>query len=89
MSIGFDKNNNKLEHGDICKFKIKDKKYEGIIGYSEEDFAYTFEMKDNNFPSVLMNKVDFGSIEKIIGIYSTKLEDEYSFYRELWNKGKI
>lgn len=76
MNIGIDKNNNKLELGDICKFAINNKEYEGMIDYSEEDFAYIFEMKDDKFPSILMNKVDFGSIIKIVGIYSTKKGDQ-------------
>ena len=86
--IGYGKNNVKLDIGDICTFTIKKVKYEGMIMYDEDVFAYVFEMKDYKFPSVYMLKADLGSIEKIINIYSTNMNDEYGFYRELYNKNR-
>lgn len=84
MLVGYDKNNKKLDWGDICKFTIDKKQYEGMIDYDEDCFAYTFEMKDDKFPCVLMSKADINSIEKIIGVWSTcPGEDDYDFYREI------
>ena len=84
MLVGYDKNGQKLNWGDICKFRIQDKEYEGMIDYSEDCFAYTFEMKDDKFPSVLMNVAERDSIEKIIYVWSTQPnKDDYGFYREL------
>lgn len=86
MLVGHDKRNQKLNWGDICKFTIDKKEYEGMIDYSEEYFAYTFEMKNDNFPSVLMSKADLGSIEKIINVWSTNPNDGiYDFYRKIAN----
>lgn len=85
-NIGFDKNGNALQMGDICSFKLKKEKHEGMIVYDEESYAFAFEMKDNNFPMLLMCKADFGSIEKIINVMSTKVNDKYDFYREIYNK---
>jgi len=82
--IGFDNEQNKLQLGDICTFKINRIEYEGMIGYSDIDFAYTFEMKYDTFPSVYMMKADLGSINKIINVWSTDpKEDAYEFYRTL------
>ena len=84
--VGFDKKNDKLQIGDICTFTINKVKYEGMIMYDEDVFAYVFEMEDDKFPSVFMLKADLGSIEKIINVYSTVKEDEYGFYRDLFIK---
>lgn len=84
--VGFDKNNVKLQIGDICTFTIDKVKYEGMIMYDEDVFAYIFEMKDDKFPSVYMMKADLDSIEKIINVYSTVKNDEYGFYRDLFIK---
>ena len=87
MIIGYDNKNQKLDCGDICKFTIDNKEYEGMIIYDEESFAYALEMKDDKFPIVLICKTDFNSIEKIISIWSTQNDkDRYEFYRELVNK---
>lgn len=82
--IGYDNNNNKLEIGDICSFKIDKIQYEGMIEYDESEFAFIFNMKDDNFPCVLMHKADLGSIKRIINVFSTKNGDEYEFYRNLF-----
>jgi len=86
--VGYGKKNVKLQIGDICIFTIDKVKYEGMIMYDEDVFAYVFEMKNDKFPSVYMLKTDLGSIEKIINVYSTKMDDEYGFYREIYNKNK-
>jgi len=87
MKIGYDGKGNELEVYDICKFKINKKEYEGMIRYDEGEYAFIFEMLDNNFPAVLMNKVDFGSIEKIANVYSTKINyKQYEDYRKLINQ---
>jgi hypothetical protein len=84
MRVGKDKNNQELRLGDICKFTIKGKEYEGMIIYEEDYFAYAFEMLDDNFPVVLMSKADLGSIEKIINVWSTNINDPtYAEYRKL------
>jgi hypothetical protein len=87
--IGKDKNGNALNLGDICKFKLEtgleEKEYEGMIVYDEESFAFSFEMRDDNFPIVLMYKACLNSIERIINVWSTKTDDEYGFYREIYN----
>lgn len=85
-NIGFDKNGNALQMGDICSFKLKKEKYEGMIVYDEVSYAFAFEMNNDSFPMLLMYKADFGSIEKIINVMSTKLNDKYEFYRKIYNK---
>ena len=84
--IGKDKDNKKLQVGDICNFKIDNKDYEGIIIYDEESYAFAFEMQSDCFPMVLMSKADFGSISKIINVSETKINDKYEFYRTIYNK---
>lgn len=84
--IGFDKNNEKLQMGDICIFTIGRGRYEGIIIYDEESFSFAFEMEDETFPMILMSAVERGSIEKICNVMSTKLGDRFEFYRELYRK---
>lgn len=84
--VGFDKNGAKLNIGDICSFNIDKEKYEGIIMYDEDVYAFVFEMKDDKFPAVYMLKADLDSIEKIINVYSTVRGDKYEFYRELFRK---
>lgn len=82
--IGFDKDSKKLLVGDICKFKIYDTECEGMIMYDYAEFAYIFKMEDSKFPAILMNKVDMDSIEKIINVAGTKVNDNrYKFYQEL------
>jgi hypothetical protein len=55
-----------------------------MIIYEEDYFAYAFEMLDDNFPVVLMSKADLGSIEKIINVLSTNINDPtYAEYRKL------
>ena len=83
MILGNDKHGNKLQLGDICKFTIDKKEYEGMITYSADWFAYSFDMKDDRFPCVNMYKADLGSIERIINVYATKTGDQYKFYRML------
>lgn len=85
-NIGIDRKGNELQIGDICTFKLKNEKYEGMIVYDEESYAFAFEMKNDSFPMLLMYKADFESIEKIINVMSTKLNDEYEFYRKIYNK---
>lgn len=82
--IGYDNQQEKLKIGDICSFKINKINYEGIITYDESEFAFIFEMEDDKFPCVFMCKADLGSIKKIINVYSTKINDEYEFYRKLF-----
>ena len=82
--VGRDKNGLELNLGDICKFTIKEKEYVGMIMYDEQEFSYVFDMLDDNFPCVLMNKVDMESISKIINIYSTKVNDEWEGFRNIW-----
>lgn len=84
--IGRDKDNKKLQIGDICNFKLDNKDYEGMIIYDEESFAFAFEMKDDSFPEILMSKIDYSSISKIINVNSTKLNDKYGFYRKIYNQ---
>lgn len=82
--IGYDKNGTKLQVGDICSFYIKDNIYEGIITYDYEEFAYTFEMNSDEFPSVLMRVADLRTIEKIANVHSTIMKDGYNWYKELF-----
>ena len=87
MKLGHDNKHQELSIGDICKFKIEDREYEGMVVYDEESFAYAFEMKDDKFPIVLMSIADLGSIEKIINVWSNQPnKDDYGFYRELVNE---
>lgn len=84
MNIGCDNKGSKLILGDICKFTIKKKEYEGMITYSEDYFAYSFDMLDDRFPCVNMYKADLDSIEKIINVWSTSVNDPtYEGFREL------
>jgi len=83
MFIGTDNKQQKLQIGDICKFTIDNAEHEGIIIYDEDTFAYCFEMLTDNFPLVLMKVADLGSIEKIINVWSTSVnDDKYNKYRE-------
>lgn len=84
MKIGYDKNGTELQIGDICKFKIKDIAYEGIVVYDSTEFAFMFEMLSESFPIVFMHIADFGTIEKIVNVWSTKTDDEqYKGYQIL------
>jgi hypothetical protein len=84
MLVGYDKNGQILDLGDICNFKIDNVNYEGMITYDEMEFAYTFEMEDDSFPSVFMKKADLGSIEKITNVWLTQPDkDNFDFYREI------
>lgn len=84
MIVGYDNKGLKLNWGDICTFEIHGTEYEGMIIYDEEYFGYNFEMKDDHFPSVVMSKADYNSIEKIINVWSTNPgKDDFDFYREL------
>lgn len=84
MKIGIDNKGQELQLGDICKFKMDKKDYEGMISYDSSYFCFTFEMRDDNFPEVFMKKADTASIEKIINVWSTKSNDEkYKFYQDL------
>lgn len=87
--IGRDKNGNKLQIGDICIFKLKNELYEGMIVYDEESYAFAFEMKNDSFPILLMYKADFESIERIINVMETNVNDEYEFYRKIYNRKKL
>lgn len=84
MNIGYDNKGTKLTLGDICKFTIDKKEYVGMITYSEDYFAYSFDMLDDRFPCVNMYKCDIGSIEKIINVWSTSVNDiKYEGYRKI------
>lgn len=63
--IGKDSNGYDLHLGDCCSFEIDNEKYIGVITYCEEEFAYCFEINDDNFLEVFMHIVDYCSIEKI------------------------
>ena len=89
--VGYDSVGNKLQTGDICSFKLENESHEreGIIVYSEDYFAFCFDMNDNQFPSVLMSKVELGTIKKIVNVWSTQATDEkYKWYQELF-KGEM
>ena len=89
MILGYDNKHQELNIGDICKFKIGTIEYEGMVVYDDSEFAYVFEMKEDNFPCVFMNKANLGSIEKIINVWSIKPnKDDYGFYRELVNSNR-
>ena len=66
--IGHDSRGYDLHLGDCCRFKINNDSYIGVITYCEEEFSYCFEMDEDNFPEILMRKVDFGSIKKFTDI---------------------
>lgn len=63
MRVGFDKNGKALYEGYICTFEIDDRECEGIIRYDEEVYGYVFDMLDNNFPSIIMSRVDYDTIK--------------------------
>lgn len=83
MKVGYDNKGNELFLHDICNFTINDKEYCGMIKYDENDFSFVFEMLNDNFLVVLMNKADLYSIERIINVWSTKIGDKYGDYRKL------
>lgn len=87
MNVGYDSKGQKLQEGDICKFTIDKKEYEGIILYDDAEYAFMFDMISTEFPSVYMHKVDLGSIEKIISVWSTDIHDmKYEGYRQMVSK---
>ena len=84
--VGYDNIGNKLEVGDICSFKLEGESHEreGIIMYSEDYFAFCFDMNEDQFPSVLMCKAELGTIKKIVNVWSTKTSDEkYKWYQDI------
>ena len=86
--IGYDGEENKLQVGDICTFKIAGESFdrEGIIIYDDAEYAYCFEMQDGSFPVVLMNKTKLGTIKKIVSVWETKVNDErFKWYQEITN----
>ena len=87
MKVGLDKNNIPLQIGDICKYTFNDKEYEGMINYDEEYFAFVFEMVSDGFTTLFMNRADYLSIEKIISVWSTNINDKkYEKYRNIISK---
>lgn len=84
MHIGYDNKGQKLDLGDICKFTINKQEKIGMITYSDTDFAYCLDMLDDSFPSIYMHKTDVGSIEKIINVWSTDVNDKtYEGFRKI------
>jgi len=87
MKVGLDKNNITLQIGDICKFIFNEKEYEGMINYDEEYFAFVFKMISDDFPVLFMGRADYLSIEKIISVWSTNINDKkYEKYRNIISK---
>jgi len=86
--IGFDSNGEKLQIYDICDFKVNGKQYEGMITYDEDVFSFVFEMDNDNFPAVIMSKVDCDSIIKISNIDNAKQNSDFDFYKGLYNRFK-
>jgi len=87
MKVGLDKNNIPLQIGDICKYTFNEKEYEGMINYDEEYFVFVFEMVSDDFPALFMNRADYLSIEKIISVWSTNINDKkYEKYRNIISK---
>lgn len=86
MLLGHDSKGNELKVGDICRFNLigSDSTLEGMIVYDEEYFAYAFEMPDDRFP--LINMYNCRNIEKIISVLSTKKDDSFQFYRDIFFK---
>jgi hypothetical protein len=90
--VGLDKNGQKLDIGDICKFVlIEDPDHvdrferEGMIDYDEDSFSFAFEMLDPQFPIVLMQYAKAGTIEKIVNVWHTAgmKGEKYLEYQEL------
>lgn len=68
FTVGCDKWGYPLICGDICKYKINKKEYRGMIIYDEDSYAFAFEQLDNQFPIIMMDKIDYGTIEKLLNI---------------------
>jgi hypothetical protein len=84
MKIGYDNKGQELQMCDVCKFTIDKVEYKGMIVYDDQEYAFMFEMLDDTFPSVYMHKVDSSSIEKIVNVYSTNVNDKtYEGFRKL------
>lgn len=59
-----------------------------MIVYNDSTYAFVFEMKDDNFPMILMKNADLFSIKRILNVTETKIGDEYEFYRRVHNNLK-
>lgn len=85
LNIGKDAWGRSLCCGDVCKYKIKDKsgeikEYRGMIFYDENEYAFAFEQLEDNFPEILMNKVEPRSINKIINV--CEMKESFDNYKE-------
>ena len=84
--IGVDSRGNKLECGDICLFNYKNEREEvikskGLIIYDEDSYSFVFEQLDDNFPLLLMNKVER---DTIIKLYHITHMDKFTTSAEKW-----
>ena len=93
--IGYDKNGEKLQLGDICKYTITNSdtketnEYRGMIVYDDSEFAFMFEQPNDDFPLVFMNLVNVGTIERLTNIFSlTKDFPEYEKWVEIYKSNK-
>lgn len=69
LIIGTDSYGHKLQCGDICEFKIKERNEEireikGMIVYDEDSYAYAFETLDEYAPILCMCCV-YGDVRKL------------------------
>lgn len=91
IRIGSDTYGKQLFYGDICKYKIKGqngiiKEYRGMIFYDDSEYSFAFEQLDDDFPVVLMNKVETNTIDKIISAGGmTDSFPNYNKWKEIYN----
>jgi len=69
LIIGTDSCGHKLQCGDVCEFKIKERNEEirelkGMIVYDEDSYAYAFETLDDYAPILCMNCA-YGAVKKL------------------------
>lgn len=86
IAIGNDKYGHMLFCGDICKYKIKDAGYKGMIFYESSEYSFAFEQTDDSFPIVMMDVVDSGTIEKLVSVQHMNSEfPEYDEWIGIYN----
>lgn len=70
LIIGTDSYGHKLQCGDICSFKIRNREDEvselkGMIVYDEDSYAFAFETLDDYAPILCMCCAEFRTVKKL------------------------
>lgn len=96
LIIGVDNFGHKLQCGDICGFKIKNRNDEiielkGMIVYDDDSYAFAFETLDDSTPILCMCCVECGTIEKLFEANANNFDNipDGNKWKEIYNKNLI